>query len=96
MRVGETDIMRGKSDKMSRVKHPVAEIGLLIYPDCQLAAIYGLTDLFRIANEWSDRVPEYGDRREIRVSHWRAEAVSGAVDCVWDSHPGRPSKARLH
>jgi transcriptional regulator GlxA family with amidase domain len=88
MRAGGTDNVRGKSDKMSRVQHPVAEIGLLIYPDCQLAAIYGLTDLFRIANEWSGR-PERGDRREIRVSHWQGDAVSGAVNCVWDSHPGR-------
>ena len=27
----------------------VADIGLLIYPGCALAAIYGLTDLFAIA-----------------------------------------------
>ncbi|MEI4488342.1 GlxA family transcriptional regulator [Frigidibacter sp. MR17.14] len=59
---------------------PVAEIGLLIYPDCQLSAVYGLTDLFRIAGEWSGT-----PAREIRVSHWR---VGGAgIRADWDSHP---------
>lgn len=60
---------------------PVAEIGLLIYPDCQLSAIYGLTDLFRIAGEWSG---EAG--RRIRISHWQAEGDD--IRCTWDSDPG--------
>lgn len=59
---------------------PVAEIGLLIYDDCQLSAIYGLTDLFRIAGEW-------GGGRTIRVSHWQARGAE-EVACVWDSHAG--------
>lgn len=59
---------------------PVAEIGLLIYPDCQLSAIYGLTDLFRIANDWGDA------RHAIRVSHWQAGPEG--VACIFDSHPG--------
>ena len=62
---------------------PVAEIGLLIYPDCQLSAIYGMTDLFRIAGEWADG-------RMIRVSHW--EATGTAVTCTWDSHPDLPHR----
>lgn len=63
----------------------VAEIGLLIYPDCQLAAIYGLTDLFRIAGEWTGDAPRF-----IRVSHW--QATSSGVTCVFDSHPGAPHR----
>ncbi|RBP81970.1 AraC family transcriptional regulator with amidase-like domain [Rhodobacter sp. 140A] len=62
---------------------PVAEIGLLIYPDCQLAAVHGLTDLFRIAGEWTGE-----NAASLRVSHWRA--TEDGVDCVWDSHPGAP------
>ena len=58
-----------------------AEIGLLIYPNCQLSAIYGMTDLFRIAGEWAGG-------RVIRVSHWAAS--DEAVICTWDSHPGLP------
>jgi transcriptional regulator GlxA family with amidase domain len=59
---------------------PVAEIGLLIYPDCQLSAVHGLTDLFRIAGEWSGN-----PHRTIRVTHWRA-GDEGVLP-VWDSHP---------
>lgn len=65
----------------------VAEIGLLIYPDCQLSAIYGLTDLFRIAGEWAD-----GDQpRKVRVTHWRSED-HGPPICIWDSDPGKPHR----
>lgn len=66
---------------MGRAPPPMAEIGLLIYPDCQLSAVYGLTDLFRIAGEWSGP-----GRRSIRVSHWVIEG--DAMRCAWDSHPG--------
>lgn len=61
----------------------VADIGLLLYPGCQLAAIYGLTDLFRIAGEWTGEVA-----REVRVSHWQSD--DDGVTCIWDSHPGSP------
>lgn len=68
---------------MSKPSAIVAEIGLLIYPDCQLAAVHGLTDLFRIAGEWVAAE----DLRRIRVSHW--QIADGDVACVWDSHPGQ-------
>ena len=45
--------MIGAYRTMSQQVDLVADIGLLIYPGCQLAAIYGLTDLFRIAGEWT-------------------------------------------
>jgi transcriptional regulator GlxA family with amidase domain len=65
----------------------VAEIGLLIYPDCQLAAIYGLTDLFRIASEWAD-----GDGpNAIRVCHWH-HTEDGPPTCISDTHPGAPHR----
>jgi transcriptional regulator GlxA family with amidase domain len=69
----------------------VAEIGLLIYPDAQLAAVYGLTDLFRIAGDAAasrhDGVPA-----AIRVTHWRQADDGAGVECVYDSHPGTPHK----
>lgn len=70
---------------MDRKVDLVAEIGLLIYPDCQLSAVNGLTDLFRIANQWAPQQREV--MRAIRVSHWQVQ--DDGVDCVWDSHPGR-------
>ena len=62
---------------------PIAEIGILIYPDCQLSAVHGLTDLFRIAGEWSGGP-------SIRVSHWQPGPED--VACTWDSHPGPPNR----
>lgn len=43
---------------MERKIDLVSEIGLLIYPDCQLSAVYGLTDLFRVANQWTPQQSE--------------------------------------
>lgn len=63
----------------------VADIGLLVYPGCQLAAVHGLTDLFRIAGEWTGE-----EARGVRVSHWQAQDEGVAL--VWDSHPGTPHR----
>lgn len=65
----------------------VAEIGLLAYPNCQQAAVHGLTDLFRVASEWTASA----GRSHIRVTHWArgADDPPGAPPrCIWDSHPG--------
>nr|CAD6436520.1 GlxA family transcriptional regulator [Rhizobium sp. Q54] len=71
---------------MAKAMEIASEVGLLIYPGCQLSAIYGLTDLFRIASEWS---PQDADpKRVIRVSHW--QELETGMSCVWDSHPERP------
>lgn len=69
---------------------PAAQIGLLIYPDCQLAAVHGLTDLFRIAGEWAARGAGDALAPYMRVSHWTASEDEGEVACTWDSHPGAP------
>lgn len=63
----------------------VAEIGLAAYPDCQLSAIYGLTDLFRVAGDVV-RTPDAPISPAIRVSHWQEK--SGEIVCTYDSHPG--------
>ncbi|MEO1776290.1 MAG: GlxA family transcriptional regulator [Pseudomonadota bacterium] len=64
----------------------VAEIGLLIYPECQLSAVYGLTDLFRIAGEWAE-----GGIQAVRVTHWQRQD-DGEPTCIWDTHPGTAHK----
>ncbi|MEQ8290794.1 MAG: GlxA family transcriptional regulator [Roseovarius sp.] len=64
---------------MNGKRETIAEVGLLIYPDCQMSAIHGLTDLFRIAGEWASAPG-------IRVSHWQAGPET--VDCVYDTHAG--------
>lgn len=89
--LGGTDNVRGKTDSMTTASRIIAEIGLLLYPDAQLAAVYGLTDLFRIAGEMSGMSGEPAPP-EIRVSHWRQAEDGDGIDCVFDSHPGHAHK----
>ncbi len=67
-------------------KPPAAEIGVLIYPDAQLGAVYGLTDLFAVANRMARERKGVAAPR-IRTSHWAA--VDGNVARVFDTEPGR-------
>lgn len=79
----------GKTDKMTTGKTIIAEIGVILYPDVQLAAVYGLTDLFRIAGEMS--LARGGPAAPvIRVSHWRQAGGDAEIECSFDSHPGNP------
>ncbi|MFC0144573.1 GlxA family transcriptional regulator [Pectobacterium cacticida] len=70
----------------------VAEIGLLIYRDCQLAAVYGLSDMFRIAADWAMSISGEERKLAIRVSHWQVNEGADTVECVWDSHPDEPHR----
>ncbi|WP_192557954.1 GlxA family transcriptional regulator [Pseudomonas allokribbensis] len=63
------------------------EIALLLYPECQMAAVYGLTDLFRIANEWATYPHHENRHRRIRVTHWRLDPLQRSIECCWDSDP---------
>ncbi|CAI9003508.1 Transcriptional regulator, AraC family [Pseudomonas chlororaphis] len=63
----------------------VAELGVLIYPGAQMAAVHGLTDLFGVANriaaeQRSTQLPL------LRISHWQAQDDQAPVR-VYDSHP---------
>jgi len=63
----------------------VAELGVLIYPGAQMAAVHGLTDLFGVANRiaaehQSEQLPL------LRISHWQASFDEAPVR-VYDSHP---------
>lgn len=78
--------MRAKTDMKQKI---VGEIGLLIYPDCQLSAVHGLTDIFRIAAEFVDPPPG-SEQAVVRVSHWTG--TDDGIACVFNSHPGRPHK----
>lgn len=48
------------------------EIGLLLYPGVQLAAVYGLGDLFAVANRMAASQGREGPA-ELRISHWQAD-----------------------
>jgi transcriptional regulator GlxA family with amidase domain len=59
-----------------------SEIGLVLYPGAQLAAVHGLTDLFGIANRFAAKA--HGPAA-LRVSHWRMRG--DRVACVYRSEP---------
>ncbi|TJV24680.1 MAG: GlxA family transcriptional regulator, partial [Mesorhizobium sp.] len=62
------------------------EIGLVVYPGVQQAAVLGLTDLFQLANRLAaDRLP---DALRLRVSHWQWQEASQTVIRSFDSEPG--------
>jgi transcriptional regulator GlxA family with amidase domain len=58
--------------------HPFVEIGLVPYPGAQQAAIYGLTDLFDVANRFAT-LHQAGSTPLLHVSH-RLPAEPGVAD----------------
>lgn len=71
------------SDKAVR-----AEVGLLLYPGVQLAAVHGLTDLFLTANRMI--LDDDLDLPPIRVSHWRIEDSNTVPVRVYESFDDTP------
>jgi transcriptional regulator GlxA family with amidase domain len=53
-----------------------AEIGIVIYPGAQLAAVHGLTDLFAIADRLAT-ARSGGKGPALRVTHWQTDASAG-------------------
>lgn len=68
----------------------VAELGVLIYPGAQLAAVHGLTDLFAVAERIAGEQAS-AQLPRLRVSHWRAENGE-TPGRVFDSGPGAAEK----
>lgn len=66
---------------MSASPVPKAEIGLLLYPGCQQAMVYGMTDLIAIAGQFS---ADHGGH-PLRVSHWEMQEDGGFVR-IFDTH----------
>lgn len=65
------------------------EVGLVLYPGCQMAMVHGMTDLLYIAGQFASN---YGGE-PIRVSHWRLQGHGGFARCH-DTHadePGNPA-----
>lgn len=61
---------------------PRAEVGLVIYPGCQMAMVHGINDLLDIASAFS--VQRGGPA--VRVSHWRVQDDGGFARS-FDSRP---------
>ncbi|MEK1845152.1 MAG: GlxA family transcriptional regulator, partial [Pseudomonas sp.] len=54
------------------MERAVAELGVLIYPGAQMAAVHGLTDLFGVANRIAAE-HQSAQLPLLRVSHWQVE-----------------------
>lgn len=63
----------------------LVEVGMMLYPDCQIGMVHGITDLFHIAGRFA---VEHG-RQPIRVSHWQLKEDGGFAR-RFDSHPDEP------
>lgn len=83
MRSGVIDIIGGKNDMA--YDGPV-EIGLVLYPGAQQAAVLGLTDLFGLAG-WIAARHRKRDFNSLRVSHWQPDAPGKAPVRIFDTAP---------
>ncbi|GGC82124.1 GlxA family transcriptional regulator [Chelatococcus reniformis] len=66
---------------------PPPEIGLVVYPQAQLAAVHGLTDLFAVADRLA-RARLGAGGPLLRVSHLGCGAADGPVARIFDTLPG--------
>ncbi|ATE64560.1 GlxA family transcriptional regulator [Rhizorhabdus dicambivorans] len=67
---------------MVRTAATRTEVGILLYPGCQLAMVHGITDMLIIAGHFAKRL----GRQAVRVSHWHRQEAGGFARC-FDSHP---------
>src|SRR5260370_27747699 len=71
-----------------------SEIGIVVYPGAQMAAVHGLTDLFSVAAKIA--LDQGTGRPPLRVSHWQpADNRDAELSCVYDSAPGGKPRPTL-
>lgn len=63
------------------------EVGIVLYPGSQTAAVLGMTDLMTYAEELA-RGKREGNRRLMRISHWERQDEAGEPIRVFDTAPG--------
>ncbi len=66
-----------------------AEIGIVVHEEALMSAVYGLTDMFNVANLKS-REQHETNAPQIRASHWKF-GLDGSVTRGFDSHPELPA-----
>jgi transcriptional regulator GlxA family with amidase domain len=70
------------------------EIGIVLYPGVQMAAVHGLTDLFSVAAKLA--LNQRRGRPRLRVMHWQpAHTRDAELSCVYDSAPGGKPRPRI-
>ena len=64
------------------------EIGILIYPGAQMAAVLGLTDLLGVADRLARTKSAGREGPRLRVSHWGGQGTDGPPQRIFDSGRG--------
>ena len=64
------------------------EIGIVLYPGVQMAAVLGLTDLFGVADLLARKKRHDQNTPLLRVSHWGREGRAETPVRVFDTAPG--------
>lgn len=85
--IGANDTMTAKTDSLGSL-----EIGLLLYPGAQRAAVHGLVDLFAVANRVAHELGAV-DRPCVRVSQWQVDET-GQLQPV-EGHEVSPQNLRV-
>jgi transcriptional regulator GlxA family with amidase domain len=85
MRWTRDDIQRRYGHKQRRSRHmashPTTEIGIVLFPGVQLAAVHGLLDLFEVANRFAAQ-HQLSESAFLRASQWRL--IAPGSDLVRD------------
>jgi transcriptional regulator GlxA family with amidase domain len=67
-------------------KDKIIEIGILISPHAQTSSVYGLGDLFSLANTFMAQHASLSGQ-VIRITHWKfKDAKAKNIECVFDTH----------
>jgi transcriptional regulator GlxA family with amidase domain len=69
------------------------ELGMVLYPGVQMAAVLGLTDLFTVANRFAQQRGK-AETAPLRISHWQLAGPDAPMQRVFDTLPdatGEPS-----
>ncbi|MCK9510298.1 MAG: GlxA family transcriptional regulator [Pigmentiphaga sp.] len=69
-------------------KNPPIEIGIVLYPNAQMAAVLGLTDLLVLAQQLAARHGEV-HVPTLRISHWELQDAQREPVRVYDSLPSK-------
>lgn len=70
-----------------------SEIGIVVYPGAQMAAVHGLTDIFCIACRLAAE-GRLDERPSLQVTHW-SPGPRGDIACIYRSEPSGGAKPEI-
>lgn len=76
---------------MSKDLSAIVEVGILIYPDVHMAAVLGLSDIFKL----SDRNKKDTHFPILKVSHWQFDGVTQQVLKIYETYPERNTEPSI-